>query len=468
MSEYKDLMHRVQEIAGKHHALVESGDPSLNQDFVREEGFTPQEFISLYHVATSGTSSVDAASGARELLGKVIGANDRLKGAQARNHEGALTVYETGNDETAWNTKVVARDGFYRVDVFDADGDIRFSKGGGYVQLLEAIGHADFAVLPWQERELYSAAERFPPWSHEDAASAAKEDWRIDVLPGVNSSSTWQVVGTNGLSDEGAWARMLVGAEPHHAAARAFMEANNPGLMQEHRQSKGVRTYYAVAHESESSGAVNWYYRRDIAEGRVAELQQESYTTPGDQINVFEFSVSPGLSRDEVTEIASSMMWERTYVPLVRVDIADEQRATQAAQAPSAAHPAVNESMILTPEWRGVLPILIAGLQNKASDVRQAAVTELRSMATKADQYVQVHSGSEPDGLKPTWVSLVPAFAAVMIDGTTEGKSLIKEQMANMAQAADLYVAHRQSELQRQQHAPGADKVQNTSPSPGM
>lgn len=38
-----------------------------------------------------------------------------------------------------------------------------------------------------------------------------------------------------------------------------------------------------------------------------------------------------------------------------------------------------------TPTWSGVLPILIAGLQNGDSEAREAAIQELRNMAKAAD-----------------------------------------------------------------------------------
>ena len=41
----------------------------------------------------------------------------------------------------------------------------------------------------------------------------------------------------------------------------------------------------------------------------------------------------------------------------------------------------------------------------------------------------------------PTWTALLPAFFAVLENGTDEGRKIAKEELRRMAQAADLWNA---------------------------
>lgn len=41
----------------------------------------------------------------------------------------------------------------------------------------------------------------------------------------------------------------------------------------------------------------------------------------------------------------------------------------------------------------------------------------------------------------PTWSALLPAFFAVLENGTDEGKHIAREELTRMAQAADLWNA---------------------------
>jgi hypothetical protein len=43
--------------------------------------------------------------------------------------------------------------------------------------------------------------------------------------------------------------------------------------------------------------------------------------------------------------------------------------------------------------------------------------------------------------LAPTWEALLPAFLAVLADGTEEGKRIAREELRRMAQAADFWNA---------------------------
>lgn len=39
----------------------------------------------------------------------------------------------------------------------------------------------------------------------------------------------------------------------------------------------------------------------------------------------------------------------------------------------------------------------------------------------------------------PTWIGLLPAMLQVLESGSSEGKQIVKEELRNMAKAADLY-----------------------------
>jgi hypothetical protein len=41
-----------------------------------------------------------------------------------------------------------------------------------------------------------------------------------------------------------------------------------------------------------------------------------------------------------------------------------------------------------------------------------------------------------------TWTALVPAFVAVLENGTPEGRRMAREELIRMARAADLWNAH--------------------------
>lgn len=45
----------------------------------------------------------------------------------------------------------------------------------------------------------------------------------------------------------------------------------------------------------------------------------------------------------------------------------------------------------MTPTWLGILPLLLAALENGTAEGRNAAMTELRRMAQLADRYVADH-----------------------------------------------------------------------------
>jgi len=44
--------------------------------------------------------------------------------------------------------------------------------------------------------------------------------------------------------------------------------------------------------------------------------------------------------------------------------------------------------------------------------------------------------------LTPTWAGLVPAFLAVLENGTQEGRAAMSQELARMAALADLWAAH--------------------------
>lgn len=300
---------------------AESGDPGKAVAFKKQYGLYVEQFDALH------------SAGNTELLEKVNGAQYRLR--EALQHESDClnaVVYEHGNDTTSWNAQVVERGGVYRVDVFDADGDMRHGKGGYQRSLLEAIQHADYAVLPLDEQEPYGPADRFPGWSQGNALSALNEGWCIaDSTLENNNGGRWKVMGTGTVSDLAAWAAVLTGTDPHHAAARAFLEAHNPAEMRVLRATKVARTIHVVAFENNSAGMMNWYETREAADERVTELQTLGYVVPGDEINLFAYDVPRDLSNEEISILADRAMWERAYVPLIRIAVEGGEKSPQAS-----------------------------------------------------------------------------------------------------------------------------------------
>lgn len=74
-----------------------------------------------------------------------------------------------------------------------------------------------------------------------------------------------------------------------------------------------ARTVYAVAVETESSGAVDWYAERAAAETAFNEAVCDF---GNEEVNLFSFEVEPDASADEVTDEADALMWDREYQPI--------------------------------------------------------------------------------------------------------------------------------------------------------
>ena len=84
-----------------------------------------------------------------------------------------------------------------------------------------------------------------------------------------------------------------------------------------------MKTVYAFSCESESSGAVNWYYKeldRDLA---LCKYE----ATPGDEMNVFAVDVPDDANAEAIDTIVDDAMWDRDYVPTLRYRIAEKKTA---------------------------------------------------------------------------------------------------------------------------------------------
>ena len=70
------------------------------------------------------------------------------------NYKDPNKVYETGSDDTAWNSKVLRNGERFDVQVFDADGDRRPDREDSFADLALAVAFADKSVLRFSGREM--------------------------------------------------------------------------------------------------------------------------------------------------------------------------------------------------------------------------------------------------------------------------------------------------------------------------
>ncbi len=76
------------------------------------------------------------------------------------NYKDPNQVYETGSDDTFWNSKVIRVGERFNVQVFDADGDRRPDREDSFADQALAIAFADKSVQRYSGREV---AERIVP-----------------------------------------------------------------------------------------------------------------------------------------------------------------------------------------------------------------------------------------------------------------------------------------------------------------
>lgn len=76
-----------------------------------------------------------------------------------------------------------------------------------------------------------------------------------------------------------------------------------------------MKTFYAVAIESESSGAVDWFSDRAKAQNAFEEAVA-TIDFIGDDINLWAFSVPDHTTRHQITAEADRQMWELDYTAI--------------------------------------------------------------------------------------------------------------------------------------------------------
>lgn len=82
------------------------------------------------------------------------------KALEVSNYKDPNQVYETGSDDTFWNSKVIRVGERFNVQVFDADGDRRPDREDSFADQALAIAFADKSVQRYSGREV---AERIVP-----------------------------------------------------------------------------------------------------------------------------------------------------------------------------------------------------------------------------------------------------------------------------------------------------------------
>lgn len=128
--------------------------------------------------------------------------------------------------------------------------------------------------------------------------------------------------------------------------------------------------------------------------------------------------------------------------PMVLSEGADTSTPTEAV------HP---RGIDITPTWSGVLPIFLAALEYGTKGGRTSARVELARMARLADMQAQsakvasVPTDERGDtplriDITPTWQGILPALIALMEDGTDAGRREAQRALVRMAKAADVVV----------------------------
>lgn len=76
-----------------------------------------------------------------------------------------------------------------------------------------------------------------------------------------------------------------------------------------------MKTYCAVAVESESSGAVDWFYNQDFAK-QAFEADVATIGYIGNDLNFWAFEMLDDATLAEITTEADRQMWERDYTAI--------------------------------------------------------------------------------------------------------------------------------------------------------
>lgn len=76
------------------------------------------------------------------------------------------------------------------------------------------------------------------------------------------------------------------------------------------------KTVFAIAVESPTSGAVDWYPNREIADLEFDKAVLDFGRVLDHCITLYPVQVSYGLANLEITELVDDAMWERNYVAL--------------------------------------------------------------------------------------------------------------------------------------------------------
>lgn len=74
-----------------------------------------------------------------------------------------------------------------------------------------------------------------------------------------------------------------------------------------------VKSVWCVTVEDDSSGAVDWWYDREVAE---QDYNESLRLFPDDEIAFFELKVPMSLKSDDITHLADLAMWDREYTPI--------------------------------------------------------------------------------------------------------------------------------------------------------
>lgn len=125
-----------------HAALIELQDGHENTD---EIGRSIVDWVGPCEVRLVG--SIEAYFGVASLedvTPKML--SDSRAALELSTHRDPNLVYETGSDDTFWNSKVLRRGGRFDVQVYDADGDRRPEREGSFVDQALAIGFAQGSV----------------------------------------------------------------------------------------------------------------------------------------------------------------------------------------------------------------------------------------------------------------------------------------------------------------------------------
>lgn len=93
-------------------------------------------------------------------LPEIVDARELVK-AQERNlsnYTDPNQVYETGSDDTFWNSKVIRIGERFNVQVFDADGDRRLDREDSFADQALAIAFAGKSVQRYSGREVSNSS----------------------------------------------------------------------------------------------------------------------------------------------------------------------------------------------------------------------------------------------------------------------------------------------------------------------